>query len=341
MSSKPRSQSARSKRWVRIGVRSRRRSGGAPASAPRCRRCGARRCRTARTPCWITRSDRSTRTGSLKMPSRLTRPPRSMHVERHLERGPAPLISSTTSTPSPLVASRMAAAVDGSRGVERMVAPIVRPAPGDTARCRWRSRPMRRPPARCRPRKADRAAAGDENVRPSIGSTKAACTALPIGSWSATTAGSRPLLSIAFSCGMTTYSAKPPSTCAPMTRRLRQRCGSPRRQTEQVQSTRWLSTPTRSPSRTRVTALAGGDHAARKLVAEHCRWPHDVLRPRVPRVEVVVGAADRGGLHAEQHLARSGSRDRPLDELGAGCGPRLGERAHGARRSGRGHRPGV
>ena len=38
-------------------------------------------------------------------------------------------------------------------------------------------------------------------VRPSIGSTNAACTALPIGSCRATTAGSRPFDSMAFASG--------------------------------------------------------------------------------------------------------------------------------------------
>ena len=73
-------------------------------------------------------------------------------------------------------------------------------------------------------------------LRPSIGSTKAAWTALPIGSCSATTAGSSPFDSMAFASGMTTLLGEPAVDMDPDHARLRQRCMSPRLHWAHVQS---------------------------------------------------------------------------------------------------------
>lgn len=52
------------------------------------------------------------------------------------------------------------------------------------------------------------------------------------------------------------------------------------------------------------------DDGAAELVSDHARGAHDALRPSVPRRDMDVGAADPGATHLDQHLIRTGGRDR-------------------------------
>jgi len=58
------------------------------------------------------------------------------------------------------------------------------------------------------------------------------------------------------------------------------------------------------PESRAVDALAPGDDLTADLVADHPWWMDPCRRPWVPVVEMDVGAADRGGRNAEQHLTR-------------------------------------
>ena len=53
------------------------------------------------------------------------------------------------------------------------------------------------------------------------------------------------------------------------------------------------------------------------------------LRPRIPVVDVQIGSADAGGLHAHQHFAGSGSGNRNLAQFDAGRGLGLHNGLHG------------
>src|SRR5439155_22195988 len=65
------------------------------------------------------------------------------------------------------------------------------------------------------------------------------------------------------------------------------------------------------------------DDGAGELVAKRERRDDPALRPRVPPVDVQVGAADARGLDLDQHLVRRGLRDRDLVETQAGLRARL------------------
>src|ERR671910_35332 len=102
----------------------------------------------------------------------------------------------------------------------------------------------------------------------------------------------------AFSAGTTTYSANAPSVSTPRIWRLRQMCARPVLHV--------------------VHLGADGFHGSRDLVAErHRHAGHAALCPLVPIEDVEIGAADRGGVHADLHLALARIRDRHVLELGA------------------------
>jgi hypothetical protein len=69
-------------------------------------------------------------------------------------------------------------------------------------------------------------------------------------------------------------------------------------------------------------------HVARELVADGERRSASALCPRVPLVDVHVGAAHAGAPHLDQHfvVADLRTRDVPKDE--AGTGGRFHQRSH-------------
>ena len=70
------------------------------------------------------------------------------------------------------------------------------------------------------------------------------------------------------------------------------------------------------------------------LVTErHGHAGHPALCPLVPVEDVEVGPADRGGVHAHEHLPLARIRDGDVLELGAGTGCGLAQGAHRAQRS--------
>ena len=65
------------------------------------------------------------------------------------------------------------------------------------------------------------------------------------------------------------------------------------------------------------------------LVPErHRESTYPLLSPFVPVIDVEVGAADRGCVDANEHLALAGRRDGHAHQLGPGSGSRLAEGAH-------------
>jgi hypothetical protein len=79
-----------------------------------------------------------------------------------------------------------------------------------------------------------------------------------------------------------------------------------------------------------VHALTPGDHLPTDLVADHARRVNARRGPRVPVVEMDVGAAHRGRRNPQQDLAGCGARNGHVAdrETGSGCGFEDGE--HGA-----------
>ncbi len=78
----------------------------------------------------------------------------------------------------------------------------------------------------------------------------------------------------------------------------------------------------------RAYCVTDGLDTAHELVADDARRMHALLRPMVPRVDVVVGPADAGFFDADEHVGRSdrGNRNLFFDE--SGLGAHLAERAH-------------
>ena len=76
-------------------------------------------------------------------------------------------------------------------------------------------------------------------------------------------------------------------------------------------------------------AAARAGHYAGKLMARNQRRMNASLRPRVPVEDVQVGSADACSLHAHQHLAGAGSRDRNLAQFNAGRGVSFYNGLHG------------
>jgi hypothetical protein len=74
--------------------------------------------------------------------------------------------------------------------------------------------------------------------------------------------------------------------------------------------------------------VAHGDDLADELVADHERHGDGALRPLVPAVDVDVGAADAGPVHADQHVVDAVLRLGDVLEPEAGLGLALHERAH-------------
>src|SRR5207253_2350650 len=84
------------------------------------------------------------------------------------------------------------------------------------------------------------------------------------------------------------------------------------------------------PERHTVHLRAGGDHGAAELVPDHARRAHTGGGPRIPPVDVEIGAADAPRADLDEDLAEAGrgDRDRPDLEARARCG--LHERPHRA-----------
>ena len=75
-------------------------------------------------------------------------------------------------------------------------------------------------------------------------------------------------------------------------------------------------------------------HLADELVAEDQRRRDRLLRPRVPGLDVQVGATDAGATHADEHVRRSGHGDRHVRQFQSclGCGLAQGQHQSAARR---------
>ena len=80
-----------------------------------------------------------------------------------------------------------------------------------------------------------------------------------------------------------------------------------------------------------VDVLANGDDLAGELVASDHGHRDVLLAPLIPVPDVDVGATDGGTVHPDQHVLRSGDRNRRIDQLQAHLGPCLGEGLHRVR----------
>ncbi len=139
---------------------------------------------------------------------------------------------------------------------------------------------------------------------PSTWNESAVCTALPKGSkigghvvgdalveWTQTLV-----------MGRARYSAKAPGRFTPTPLVSAQRWRRPARQLRQRPQTTWPSPLTISPGWKSADVGADLDDLAHELVADHHRHGDGLLRPGVPVVDVQVGAADAGAVHADQHV---------------------------------------
>ncbi len=168
-----------------------------------------------------------------------------------------------------------------------------------------RSWPRYRPPARCAPRcPADRG-------------------------WTRTPAESTGRASIYSTPECTTYSANAPLASTPMIFTCWQMCASPVRHCRHLPQATCISAETKSPSFTRRDFFAHGGDRAAKFVSGNQRRMNAVLRPRVPVINVQVGAADARRLHLHEHVAEANLGDLDLTDLGARLGLGLYHRQHG------------
>ena len=111
-----------------------------------------------------------------------------------------------------------------------------------------------------------------------------------------------------FVAGIAMYSAKQPSRSTPMIFVYGQTCELPVRQSRQRPSTMCPSAVTRSPSRTSVTRLPTCTTSPANSCPTTIGGFTRPLRPRVPIVDVHVGAADAGAAHLDQHFVVANRR---------------------------------
>ena len=131
-----------------------------------------------------------------------------------------------------------------------------------------------------------------------------------------------------FVAGIAMYSAKQPSRSTPMIFVYGQTCELPVRQSRQRPSTMCPSAVTRSPSRTSVTRLPTCTTSPANSWPTTIGGLHAALRPRVPVVDVHVGAADAGASHADQNFIVSNRRLGNVLQHESGRRCRLHQRFH-------------
>ena len=88
------------------------------------------------------------------------------------------------------------------------------------------------------------------------------------------------------------------------------------------------SAVTRSPSRTSVTRLPDLHDVAGELVADREWWAAAALRPRIPVVDVHVGAADAGAANLDQYFVIANDRLRNITQDETRAGRLLHQRSH-------------
>ena len=131
-----------------------------------------------------------------------------------------------------------------------------------------------------------------------------------------------------FVAGIAMYSAKQPSRSTPMIFVYGQTCALPVRQSRQRPSTMWPSAVTRSPSCTSVTSVPTCTTSPANSCPTTNGGLHAALRPRIPVVDVHVGAAHAGAPHANQNFIVADRRLRNVFEHEAGARGRLHQRFH-------------
>ena len=164
---------------------------------------------------------------------------------------------------------------------------------------------------------------------PSTGNVSAVWTAFPNGSKIAATSSSTPgQWCQMFVIGSATSSANAPGRCTPRPIECAQRCRRPAMQLRQRPQTTWPSPLTMSPGWKSLTFEPDLDDLADELVPDHERHRDRLLRPRVPRVDVQVGAADAGLADADQDVVDPDLRLRHVLEPEPRLGSRFDERSH-------------
>ena len=115
-----------------------------------------------------------------------------------------------------------------------------------------------------------------------------------------------------FEAGNDMNSAKQPGRLTPTPMVLRHRWRRPARQLRQKPQVTWPSPDTRSPIFRPRTSLPISTISPQYSWPDGHRHLDRALRPLVPVVDVHVGAADGGLLHADQHIVRA---DRGLGDV--------------------------
>ena len=164
---------------------------------------------------------------------------------------------------------------------------------------------------------------------PSTGNVSAVWTAFPNGSKIAATFSSTPgQWCQMFVIGSATSSANAPGRCTPRPIECAHRCRRPAMQLRQRPQTTWPSPLTTSPGWKSLTFEPTSTISPTNSCPITSGTGNRLLRPRVPRVDVQVGAADARLADSDQDVVDPDLRLRHVLEPEPRLGPRLDERSH-------------